>query len=1264
MSQLGPGRQAPSPLRLRRRGAALLALSSLAFVAYYAKRAEAAWPPPLSATASDMKDPANWPNDPGYAYAAAVKASDRREGQWEMYSFIPDRSPVTKQVRPAETASGMSVDLAWRHTIGDPRVVIAVLDSGIKWDEREVVDKVHLNRAELGKAGQLPVHSNGDPCDPLDPTQPTVDLFDCNGDGQLTVADYADHPGVSDLNANGVRDAGDLIHAFSDGVDDDGNGYVDDIAGWDFMKDDNDPYDDTRYGHGTGEARDSVAATNNGQGGAGMCPLCTFIPMRVGDSFIANVQDYAQAVVYATDRGAKVVQEALGTINMSDFTQEAHDYAWSHGVVIVASMADENARHHNMPAVSNHTMPAHAIYLEGSDQQPTTTASFLAFNNCSNYGAHNFLSVSATPCSSEAVGNLAGLSGLVYSAALAQGYAAGGSKPPLTAGEVMQIFTMGADDIDVPESRDPGSIYRWSQPGFDQRFGYGRVNANTAVEAVLAGKIPPDVDVVRPYWYEVLYADQVQAPVPIAGTVSAKRSNGYDVTVEWAPGVQPEDSAFQVLRSETNLPAATVLGGDGTPLAELDIRNLDVTHEADIDSPLGENRYTITVRVRSVAHYGGTIGDVRGELRRAYYVHSDPDMVAGFPAYLGGSAEGSPKIADVDGDGVRDLVVGNSNGELHVWQFTTNPPAELPGFPFKLKNIDGLDAAPAPNGADYRAAPGYASNDVSIARAGESISNAAAIADIDGDGTIEIAVASFEGTVYVIESNGTVRTGWPKRLPDVPSCAPGVAPSDAAPCMDTEFRIARGSFAAPVLANLDADADLELVQAAFDGRIYAFNPDGSTLAGWPVKVRYPNNSKEFNRILTTPAVADFNGDGQLDVLTGSNERLGAGDTAGAFYVIDGRGNAAPGGAYLPHWPISISSFNIFPVVAEGTANAGVAGDIDGDGKVDAVFHGNVSSPMILPGDPGQQGGIGTVPPNAMPERVDPESGETVRGLEPSAYFGAQSKAQQPDTMFPLFAQPSLGDLDQDGTPDVIAQGGSLSMAQGLLAKGPSTGNKAQHLLAAWSGKTGKMFPGSPMLLEEFSFFNSQAVADVSGDDYPEILAGSAGYYLHAVDACGREAAGWPKFTGQWITSTPSLGDLDGDGSLEVAITTRSGWLYVWHTAGRSDGVVQWESYHHDARNTGDYSAPLTQGTLKRAGATPLEIDAEGKCVLPVVENDGGTDGGSGGDGGVVDPPKKGTSTDDGGCGCSTPGAAPANAWLAALAFVPLVTARRRRRAGK
>src|SRR5262249_49344498 len=126
--------------------------------------------------------------------------------------------------------------------------------------------------------------------------------------------------------------------------------------------------------------------------------------------------------------------------------------------------------------------------------------------------------------------------------------------------------------------------------------------------------------------------------------------------------------------------------------------------------------------------------------------------------------------------------------------------------------------------------------------------------------------------------------------------------------------------------------------------------------------------------------------------------------------------------------------------------------------------------------------------------------------------------------------------------------------------------------------------------EDYTFFNGQAIADLNGDDYPEIITGSGGYFLHAVDGCGREPLGWPKFTGQWIISTPAIGDLDGDHKLEVVAATRSGWLYVWHTDASDQTLVEWESYHHDARNTGNLEVNLTQGKHGKQAAQPLTAD--------------------------------------------------------------------------
>jgi len=186
-----------------------------------------------------------------------------------------------------------------------------------------------------------------------------------------------------------------------------------------------------------------------------------------------------------------------------------------------------------------------------------------------------------------------------------------------------------------------------------------------------------------------------------------------------------------------------------------------------------------------------------------------------------------------------------------------------------------------------------------------------------------------------------------------------------------------------------------------------------------------------------------------------------------------------------------------------------------------------------------------------------------------------------------------------------------------------------------------MFRGSPFVIEDYTFLTNMAVADITGDNYPEIIEGNGAYFVHAVDACGREAPGWPKFTDGWTTATPGVGDITGDHALDVVDSTRDGYLYAWRTKGTDTGVVQWESFHHDNANTGNYSIKLDQGVTKAATEV---LD----CTPPPP---------------VKTVPITYSPMGGGGCACATPGTAPRLgdfAWLAmpvGLAFV----ARRRRR---
>ncbi|MBI2388927.1 MAG: S8 family serine peptidase [Deltaproteobacteria bacterium] len=1240
---------------MRRRLLLAPALFALVAFASATQDARAGWPPPPGATTEQLKDPANWPTDPDYGPKKDGKPDiNGTGGDWVKWSWIPPRPAGFTNFRKSETASGMSADVAWTYTVGDPRTKIAVLDSGIKWDASDLVHTAALNEKELVNA--KPLDKDGKPCG----GEGDLAGFDCNGDGLFDLYDYEVSKKVQtkagvvdfkDANANSILDPGDLIVLFSDKVDDDGNGFTDDICGWDFLKDDNDAYDDTRYGHGTGEAHDSTAEGNNGQGGIGFCPKCRHIPLRVGDSFIVDVQDYAQAVTYAADNGVKVVQEALGSVNQSNLSRAAMDLAWKKGVVIIASAADENSRHHNMPATANHTLIVHAIQKDRGE--PAQSGTFFAFHPCSNFGGQIPLSASGSGCASEATGNLSGIAGLVYSMGFQKKLT-----PELSAGEVEQLLKMSADLIDVPESYDEShpdydpTRYYPSKPTFSQRFGYGRVNAGGAVKMVAEGKIPPVVDLVSPQLFEVVYPQRVTGDVPIKGVIKARAGVTFEGTIQWAPGVEPDESQWQTV---STIPAQTGggdgLGADGTPLGFLKVKDLKIDNMKKADGTVDpkaerENRYTITVRVQVTATYPGGAGTAKGEARRPIYIHDDPTLLPGFPKFLGASGEASPRLVDIDGDGKRDILYPTSDGVLHAFRADGS---ELPGWPFRTRNIDGLQPDKKEASAFVQNYLGgtnsWTSGAMSVDLARETLMSAPAIGDIDGDGKDDILFGTWPGTIYAIHKDGTAVAGWPKRLPDVPSCPRGDQPKlpDGVACMDTAHGLARGAFAGVTLVDMNKDKKLDVVVAAFDGHVYVFDGAGKDLPGFPVLVDYVGpleREKRVSRVVTTPAVGDMTGDGIPEIAVGSNEYIGNGGNVGAFFLIDGRGTATPGGSpFVEGWPVSVGSFKLFPLVGEGIVSAGMMADVNGDGVPEVIFHGTGAAPVVLPLHPQKPAVVGGNFPNAV-ATLDPQFGENF-----------ESQKNLPGNNFiAVFSQPSVGDLNQDGKPDVIALGASFTLALSLSS---SERQEYEQQVAFWnsadvrdcsSGASGKctfMFPGSPTITEDYTFFHNATVADVSGDDYPETILGTGGYYVRAVDACGREAPGFPKFTGQWIIPSPAVGDLDGDGKLEVVTGTRDGWLYAWRTEGREDGVLEWPTHHHDNQNTGNYATPID---FPKAHKAAKELDLA-TCKKPDA----------------VNPTPAAEPEASGFCGCRVPGGSTTTAGgaLAALGLA-LAVARRRR----
>jgi hypothetical protein len=194
------------------------------------------------------------------------------------------------------------------------------------------------------------------------------------------------------------------------------------------------------------------------------------IHLRVGTSFIADVNRFALAVLYAADNGVLVVQEALGTLNKSRLGADAVKYAYEHGVVVIASAADEAAQHHNWPSSYPHSIVVNSV-THADDARPV--ASYLMFNGCTNFSSRITLAIPSVSCSSDATGRGSGMAALVYSAAL-NAIQAGtfephptcrrtnGERCPVSANEVRQLMASGLVDgtqlsDDVNFAQDPAT---------------------------------------------------------------------------------------------------------------------------------------------------------------------------------------------------------------------------------------------------------------------------------------------------------------------------------------------------------------------------------------------------------------------------------------------------------------------------------------------------------------------------------------------------------------------------------------------------------------------------------------------------------------------------------------------------------------------------------------------------------------------------------------------------------------------------------------
>jgi subtilisin family serine protease len=533
------------------------------------------------------------------------------------------------------------------------------------------------------------------------------------------------HP---DLKDNIWRNIGEVAR---NGRDDDGNGFVDDVNGWDFVGGDNDPHPDlvsgdTRLGavHGTVSAGIIAARGDNGRGIAGVTWQTTIMPLRVLD---ANGQgdpgDVVRAVEYAVRGGAKVINLSLAGTVRDENLARALRRAYDAGVFVVAAAGnapeggaafdlDRNPRY---PACLDFGSDENFVYGVAAVDDVDRRASFSNYGaGCVDLSAPGTRFVGLRPYQPGTGGFDLPYGGYYNGTSLAASVVSGAVAlvkaldPNLTPKQVMNVLTASADSLDA------------RNPDYFGKLGRGRLNVARAVEMIVGR--PPDTK-----------------PTVLTSALTPDGRTDRLIVAASGPGRATEVRMFTadgaMVRSFTAF-SAGFRGGATVAAADFD----------------GGGRRSIVVGAG-----GGGSPQVR-----IFDLNGTP--IGGFIAYADKFRGGVGVVsADVDGDGRDEIVTAPaSGGGPHIRVFSARGVLVGGFFAFGEKERGSWRIAAADFDGDGEDEIAVLSADGSMARifdgrgrmiasfavpGAASVRRSAALvaADGDGDGRREVALLMSEG---------------------------------------------------------------------------------------------------------------------------------------------------------------------------------------------------------------------------------------------------------------------------------------------------------------------------------------------------------------------------------------------------------------------------------------------------------------------------------------------------------------------------------------
>jgi peptidase C25-like protein/VCBS repeat protein len=556
------------------------------------------------------------------------------------------------------------------------------------------------------------------------------------------------------------------------------------------------------------------------------------------------------------------------------------------------------------------------------------------------------------------------------------------------------------------------------------------------------------------------YPDTVTA---LAATGGAGR-----VVLTWARGPAPDLAGFHVLR-------ATDAAGPYVKLAPLPLGRTSSWSDVEV-APLTRYYYQVTA-IDSSGNESSPVGPVSA--------FTGPREHPGFPLFTRESSTTPVALAPAGPGGGQDILVGG--GVLHMFHPDGTAPVDADGssatpgdFSTLGSNFTGggsIADLDADGGRDVVGAAWNSQQLVALDAQGgvrpgfpvgvpSPMMSSVAVGDLDADGHSEMVFASLGGKLYAFRSTGAE---W--------------LDGDANPGTIGVFKVLGGAYnpGTPALADLDGDGRLEIVYGSIDAKLYAWKRDGTNMPGFPVTMS--------TGILGSVAIGRLDGPGgPLSIV------VPVGDNSIAVKLQNGSNRTG--------FP------KLLPITAAGRSPSPALADMNGDGFPDIVLASTNGRIYVFD-----------------------RNGLLLSPWTVSSRFSALSTEA-------TVASPVVADINGDEFPDVVV--------------GDETGS-----LAALSGATGTMLAGFPIALAAEAW-GTPALCDCDGDGLSEIVVTDFGGTVHMWDYDFPFSPGgpapWPQFqhdARRSGTSEPS--NMVGVGP-QVAAAPRAPELTAPHPNPAREGV--------------------------------------------------------------------------------------------------------------